>query len=34
MNVDGYDDVLIGAYRVDVGPFGQAGTAYLVFGGL
>jgi hypothetical protein len=34
MNVDGYDDVLVGAYRVDVGPFNRAGTAYLFFGGL
>lgn len=32
VNGDGHDDVLVGAYGVDVGEFFYAGSAYLVYG--
>jgi hypothetical protein len=32
VNGDGYDDLIIGAYHADTGPFGYEGETYVVFG--
>ena len=33
VNGDGYDDIIIGAYRADLTPNGNQGKAYVLFGG-
>ena len=32
VNGDGFDDLIVGAYRADPNGYGGAGTSYVIFG--